>query len=213
MRLKTKMKDLDAMIFNLSHDCNEYLQEINGGKNGFLYRGVRTISPKQGLSKHKSHIEDGRIPVAASNQVHDLYNKASQKVFEWKFRDGISTTSAIAFVDRNFGTPRIFLPIGDYKFVYSPVVSDFNDQDLVRLYYNAERHISDEFIELYNIDKKRYSKELFNFTVELLIKHYKDDNIKLAIKEKVEVSFNCQYYYLVTDEPLFVEALKEGGWT
>lgn len=227
----------------LKRDCNKYLTEIGArsSKTGWLYRGIsdaNIMDTALGVTRFQSQIKSGRIPRAAGYIVHNLFNDIGKEVFGWPIRNGVSTTSD--FGRTVFGKMYIFLPIGDYKYVYSPGIRDFNsDQDLkiAKIISNGKNYselreiflsvtvwnsvksedmFNDRLKQIFPRKRLNYDmvyKKLYPYIKKYIIENYKDGNIKTAIDEKVETCFNSEEYYLVTDKILFADALDEGGWT
>lgn len=142
MRLREYLTEnnVDSLVNILKRDCDVFLKEIKGGKNGWVLRGIKDdigyAKMESGLIRKKSHIDTGRKPRAATWLKHSLTNLIGRQEFGWPIRDGISTTGIgtnrgfsykVGSENKWFGKMRIFLPIDAYKYVWSPDVHDFNE--------------------------------------------------------------------------------------
>lgn len=239
---KTLDNNYEKMAKTLTSDCSKFLKEIKGGKNnfvknGWILRGSKSLNHTldNGLMKMNSHVDSGRKPRAAKWFVHNLVNIVSEDLFGWKIRDGVPTMGG---ANRELGTTsyfgklRIFLPIGDYKYVWSPNIQDFNDINKYTLFddiYNKRRRdrmeeALDIIISLYDTQGNEAEeifrendidltyKEVYNEAkkcmTDFIKTQYKDKQLHGAIEMGNEISFNCDKYYLVEDDTTFFEAIK-----
>lgn len=249
MRLEEHLKDIDErvdiMLDILKSNCDKFLKEIKGGKllgqrefskAGWILRGTSGLGEveKNGLVRKKSYIEH-RIPRVASHFIHDLANIAGKKIFGWPIRNGIATKGmggSVVDEIRVFGKMRIFLPIGNYEYVWSPNIRDFNNYGINDIYihnkYILKGSMKDAISYLNNSYKQSNPeddlKTQYNFTykevynealraMEEYVKHnYKNNQLRGAIKIGHEVSFKCNEYFLVTDNYIFQKAIEKGNW-
>lgn len=245
MRLeKSIQNNTNIMTDVLKSDCDKFLKEIKGGellgkkdfmKRGWILRGIDDRNVKNGLIKKQSYISSGRKPRAASWLQHSLTNLVGRQLFGWPIRDGVATRGiggSHVGEERVFGKMRIFLPIGDYEYVWSPNIRDFNDKSITEIcssiksaelkkaiyiitrFYQGEETDAAENLEEEGI-KYTYQEvytEAWKHVRKFIKDNYKDDKIRGAIEMGNEVSFKCNEYYLVDDNFTFGQALEHGGW-
>src|SRR5574343_204900 len=132
---------IDEMTKILKRDCSKYLNHVGDYcyKNGWIYRAVKinydddwkpnypSDNTNNGLLKKKSYLDVGRNTRLSGLYIQELFNNAGNKAFGWNIRDGVSTGTDILMLGV-FGQSKIFLPIGDYEFVWEPRVYDFNQK-------------------------------------------------------------------------------------
>lgn len=254
MRLKSVLAngDIEKMAEILKSDCDKFLKEIKGGnitgKNAFIkgdwiLRGVDKLERiENGLIKKRSHLNKGpgtgfgRKPRMATWLVHHLTNLAGKEIFGWPIRDGVATMgrgNAHVGDIKVFGKMRIFLPIGDYEYVWSSNIRDFNDYNLEDMIHSIKSYPMKNAILLINSfyegQEKEAQEELkdslgVDYTYdevyteakkmvkEYVMRNYIDKKLYGAMETGREVSFKCNEYYLVHDNHTFDEALKLGGW-
>ena len=109
----------EEMIISLKRDCRPFL-DILKKSNGFLYRIASNSVP----AYKQFVVPTNRSPRDFNKYTHDLLNK---KLFD-KF--GIFGRSEVAFATNNptqfelEGQVYLIFPIGDFKYLYNPKVSD-----------------------------------------------------------------------------------------
>lgn len=240
MRLQHFINEkVDDIVDILKDSCDDYLKEMtpmirpSSPGVGWVYRGVAityddgykpvysAISDDNGLLKYKSYLSVGRRPRLASYIMHQLFNEAGKKVFGWKIRNGVSTSSYIDNLS-TFGQPMIFLPIGEYEFVWSPFLIDFNQDLSMHIIRTLKLHDEPEkgqaiidVIERHYDPKKTeedYYKICQPIIDDFVKKAYKSTDFRGAVKSGNEIDFKCKSYYLVADRNNFFKALKKGGW-
>jgi hypothetical protein len=153
--------------------------DIIKSTNHFLYRGysknidiIAEVKPR-----------NDRKPKDTNKFAHEEMDNFFLKKFDWKARsNGVFTTPSFIAAEI-YGYPCIFFPIGSYKFIWSPEVSDFYRKShyfgsLDKLFYKE-------------IDKKRAEE------VEKIKNSYTDKNLKVALfSGRNEVMFKCESFYL-----------------
>jgi hypothetical protein len=180
-------KEVELLILHaLDRDCKPFLRELKG-TNGFVYRGnTQTI---ESIKKFSPNVDKGRVPVAASKELHELVNVASDHMFGWKFRDGVPTSTSYGWAD-SFGQAYMFFPIGAYKYVYSPNVTDFNFE-----FANA---VDAETWMWRGWQRNLKGSEAIDWMISKLKDfRYTDTDLRKMLSGNAEVSFNCREYYLV----------------
>lgn len=193
MRLEHYLNEEDDMSFDdikkiIFKDVKrEYLELMKDV--GFLYRGSRRKSDKP---LEKLNPRQDRTPLDSDPIYHNLFDKMFLKKFGWKARsEGVFVTSH-AFTADEYGKVCIFFPIGNYKFIWSPKMSD--------LYIGIGRL------------KRKYN---YDFRNEKMADHleknfddlgYVDDDLVSAILSHSEIMFKCNSYYLLDIE--YADELK-----
>ena len=111
-----------------------------------------------------------------TQHIHDLLNDKSEEKFGWRIRNGIFTITD-KYQANHYGTPYIFIPIGDYKYVHNDHVIDLTaklDEDGI-------------------IEMSVYIAELRVY-LDNLIDGYESDKLYMS---DTETSFMCESYYLI----------------
>lgn len=130
MRLKgfitERHTDVTIIADTLRGDCISFVDDLKN--SGLIYRGrnvhdktAASVRGKYGLYRMKSRLED-RKPLSTDPKMHDEVNKVFERKFGWKVRNGVFTKGVD--VVGGYGESHIFFPIGDYEFVWSPMVKD-----------------------------------------------------------------------------------------
>lgn len=110
--------------------CQPYLQAVGNDLTKFMYRGVS----KKAIPRAKPTNTNGVFITAGSYQnrkttttepvVHDLANQFFVKKFGTPFRNGIFATGDKMFAGEYGRQVVIIIPIGEFKFCWSPVTDD-----------------------------------------------------------------------------------------
>jgi len=191
MRLKgfitEKHTDVTIIADTLRRDCISFVDDLKNA--GLVYRGrnvhdktTASERGKYGLYRMKSRLED-RKPLSMRPKMHDAVNKVFEREFGWKVRNGVFTRGMGDVT--GYGEPHIFFPIGDYKFVWSPVVRDLWNK--INLYWFLFTSFPDnDALERYGMDTAPWrdeNRENGNWVD-------KDDNVYLIHPTFPEVSPN-----------------------
>ena len=165
----------------------------------FLYRGTsRKIPEIETFS-----VRDDRRPFSTDLREHEIIDEIFNKKFGWKVRSNSVFASSNEFEAEVYGESYIFFPIKKYRFVWSPKVRDlWGTLGAIRKEVLAKRgigifskrpHLAREtwFIKEW-IEGGELKKHF-----EPVIKQYTDKNLQQAIRQGVEVAFNCKNYFLV----------------
>jgi len=156
-----------------------------------LYR-AKSITIKH-WAKIKSHITDRR-PLTSSPDLHNTLNKMFVKKFGWPVRNGVFCYSRSTFL--GYGDVYIFIPAGNFKFVWSPEVSD--------LFTVLPVSDPKEYPQWAEMDYKKYlAKHIEKFEKNIL-DTYTDKGLQMAAKTSSEISINCKEYFLINQwyEPI-----------
>jgi len=151
----------------VKRDCKPYLKE----RGQVLYRGMDTASNKP--IKKQVRL-DNRSPAGSTVEVHAILNTYFDTMFGHPFRNGLFVSGKENDV-RLYGEIHIIFPIGDFDFLWSPVVSD--------LYGDADWN-EDE------TDAKVISNEVHQ-------NKYQTTDLKAATKSGNEIMIWCKEYYAI----------------
>lgn len=187
----------------IENDCQKYINEliqyrIRLGRDLYkesdiLYRGYKSTYKNDNIVELKSR--DDRKPIGTNSNTHKAVGELSKEYFGWDMRSaGIFATSNIIDL-QYYGTQYIFLPIGDYKFLYNE-----NIDDLTRFFYKNKIDYNSVNVPGMNMVKSYKSFEDIKSSVKVIISEYTDKYLSKAIENKVEVSFKCDRYYLLNSK-------------
>ena len=129
-----KLPTLQSLI---EKDCTDFLIQSKGA--GFFARGINTFRRDSiKVTLNKKEITIYRIPVRQDRKPKDSgmdvtknFNAIAKKKFGWEPRtSGLFVYPHNVNVDNNsasslYGEPFIAIPIGKFKYVWSPNVNDF----------------------------------------------------------------------------------------
>jgi len=167
----------------LHYDCAQFFKQNGYGYKSLpLYRGLnKSIQTYRIIEPRKN-----RIPKNTKLQLHNALDKLLYKKFGWKPRsEGVFCTGS-EFKARFYGYVYIMLPIGDFKFVWSPKIDDLFNQ----LSLNGITDFNtDEII------KKDYLPDL-----KKIADTYTDKDLVSAILSGNEISIKCNKYYLINTD-------------
>lgn len=196
----------------IEKNCSKFLDEM---KSNFpdkitsievLYRGKRDLRGIKDLDLIRLNRRKDRTPMSTYYPTHEALGELSEEYYGWNMRtEGVFTTASSGEAGL-YGTPYIFLPIGDYNYLYNEKVRDLtrflanNNID-----YTEGEHSSGKNI-MYSKDKEKIKKRMSE-----IMSMYKGDNLKNAIHERVEVIFNCDEYFLVNKKfmTLFIDYMNK----
>jgi len=160
-------------------ECSDIIKIYKKAKS-FLYRGTK-IYPFDYIKK-SSRLED-RIPRDTPIEIHNYMNNYFMKNFGWKGRNGVfASNNDITLYGSDVG---VFFPYNGFKFIYSSKIDDLT------MYLELVNKKYDKF----DNNKKQ---EIYKKLNEILIT-YTDKNLYKVLNHynKIEVSFKCDYYYVI----------------
>ena len=173
------MSDIENIL--LENHTKQFLKEFGRsyGSGKFIWRGDKLIE-NQGYIMKQSRQD--RRPRFIDKELHKILSKLSKKLFGWDIRtQGVFTGS----VDKalNFGSPAVFIPLTNYKYVYNATSVDeiYRIYDMYHLYDAKTREVRlKDLKEMYATDYK--TKGLNKF---------------VKMESPFEAIFKCKYYLLV----------------
>ena len=158
----------------LQKDCKPYIKQL---KNDLLYRG--SYKSNDGIIKVIPRKD--RRPMSIYPKVQEILDNFFNKKFGWKPRStGVFCTGDFEQAGQ-YGITYSFWPIGPFKFLWHPTVSDL-------------------FGALWTDNHSSWSYWIDNpQRLEGFVKGYSDKNFHRAIQSKHEIMISCKKYYLVLD--------------
>jgi hypothetical protein len=168
--------------------CKPFLREIENGWFGFLYRGSKKRF-ETNIERFSSRTD--RRPVDMSLTKHEILDRIFEKKFGWKARSGGVFCSGHPSIAARYGTPYLFFPIGEYKYIWSPEIRDLYD------YINKK---TPSFMDTDKDIVIRETEKFFENVVDL----YKDNDLKEAMKAGNEITMKCKTYYLSDMTPHYM---------
>jgi len=163
--------ELMHAIKTIKQDCQPFLEQAGGR---LLFRGSNSFVSGKGPSKlfQKRTVRTDRKPLSTDLLVH----QASDDWFHDEF--GIRGRSAAVFATgdhtaaNTYGTVYAIFPIGDFKFIWSPVVRDL---------FVAGRDI-------------HFASQVVPYLEKA---GYRDRDLAKAIKSSKEIMIACKEYYML----------------
>jgi len=198
--------DTPITLNQVFNDCKEYIdtiKECNKGK--LLIRGIYSYSKTPSIIKTKHNWN--RIPLDVPSNWHDFLNGIFNSRFKWYVRSGIFCFFTDNKYSSGYGDTDYFVfPIGQFEYVWCPKIRDlFNEyedefNDNFMNYIDCE---GDDFGD-YEVTEEQMEEGMWKFQDDIeniILKDYKNNDI-CSIQNHVEVSINCDEYYLVSKEYL-----------
>ena len=156
--------DQDAIVELIRRDCKPYFDASPG--NRMMYRGMR------GKSKTKSFkgtVRADRAPRNTPEPLHKVMDDWFMDKFGFRARSNAMFATGHATVAGAYGSLYAVFPIGDFKFVWSPVIDDLS-------------------IDTGGEDPKDIPKLMDGAK-------YTDRNLRDAINSQNEIMVSCKEYY------------------
>lgn len=161
-------KKMEKLIKDIKSQCAPFLQEVDGVH--MLYRGVKGIFGKTDFLIKNRRLD--RQPKDMAGHLQKQIDESMYKRFRWKPRSQGVFAIGSRIEASEYGRPWVFIPIGKFRFVWSPIVQDAYT-------------VFDDFMDDNN---SKYIK---------LIDSYTDKDLKKAIGSHNEITFDVDKYYLV----------------
>lgn len=200
--IKSKWLSPEQKQYVLQH-CRPFLEMIDYDLDTYtLYRGVNDNSLSRGkeiapgMTIKSGHVES-RIPKGTPKHVYNEFNNLFAKKFGVPFRNGVFATGNYLWATR-FGNTHMVIPIGDFKFCWSPTIRDFGEY----IMDNPYSTLTDEDFEVTD-----------NY-IQATIDAHIDTDLKRAIKSYHEIAIYCDKCLIISSsskEVMFGLEEKEGG--
>lgn len=177
-------KDIGEIIQILKKDCSKFLRE-RGKPTNFLYRG--TTRPVKDIVKIIPRKD--RKPLDTPQELSDLMDKLFMPKFGWRPRS--SGVFAIGDKDaaEEYGEVSLFFPIGDYKYIWSPKITDFYFSLLMSGFTERE---GGKRVSVYDPGNKIHVEK-----IKKMVNSYINSKLSSAVESGNEIMFMCKSYYLV----------------
>lgn len=173
--------DINKLTEIIDKFCQPFLKEFGKAystaslSNSFIYRGMRTIPGEYTVKK----VRTDRQPRFIDDRLHKFLNGLCKKLFGWNVRsEGVFTGDYSKA--SNYGRPYIFIPMGNYKYVYT--------KDTYKVYQLYDLHFAEHsFLEAIE-DKMKTSDDS---------KHEQNRSKQIAvlydIEHKLKNFYSTQY--------------------
>jgi len=211
--------NFNIFIKDIERDCKFYLSMLKGkNKDKLLLRATYEFSDPL---KKFDMLKD-RKPLDTPIDIHNILNSYFKKKFGWNVRNGVFAYITNEIVDvMEYGEPYIFLPIGNFEYVYSDKIVDLtrhisNNLDVDIVSYLIKNRINGDYREYYlnKIEQNQIELSWENFEQEIknlethLIKildklNFQNTNLNKMFEHnsnECEISINAKngYYMLST---------------
>lgn len=214
-----KIDDLSSF---LKSNCKPFLKEFRKSyiDGDFIFRGSNHDVRDARIFK----VRKDRKPRLVSKEAHNFLSSISKKLFGWNMRGEGSFTGS-AYVAASYGTTNIFIPIGNYKYVYTEDTGNlYGYYDKLTYAFDADEDWQKERLEKYWEERPEERKKgdveseedlrSVKEKIELIYKNdYKTKNLNKVLKKpKWEAVFKCDRYLMISREykEKLIEELKEG---
>jgi len=179
----------DDFIDKIKHDCAYYFHEVGYEKP--LYRGVKKIIKEYDIIIPRKN----RLPLDTPKEIHNELDKLFKKKFGWKVRSEGVFCSGWKMEVTNYGEPYIIIPIGKFKYVWSPEIRDLT----------VDLEYLDVLVHLNNKTNIIMSKSEYLPILENVVSSYKDKDLDDAIINDKEISIKCKEYYIINENYLDIK--------
>lgn len=188
---RVEHETMDQLGETIRRDCKPYLNEFGAGR--WVYRGYR-FTYKDRRDKLNILRNTPRKDRASMNMPDDIQNYIDdmfKKKFGWRPRkEGVFTTNR-GWTAMDYGNSQIFLPIGNYKYIFNPQVDDLymmTPRESVRKVINKEGMTPDM--------KERYEKWQDS------LEGFRNNGLSPYLGGNVgsEVIWDCKAYYMVDSD-------------
>lgn len=137
-----------GVIKAIEHTCKPFIREFrNTGIDRLIWRG--TSKP---IKKAIAEItpRKNRYPKDMPEELHDLLDNEFYNKFKWRPRsEGVFTTSKKVTAERYGSRITIFIPVGEYEYVYNTNISDLYSEVGVEWSADVESDWSYEWFHKY----------------------------------------------------------------
>jgi hypothetical protein len=202
-----EVKDIAEILMD---NCAPFLKELKKTQYKYmLYRGYKKdVSKSVEFVKPRKNRRPKDTPLALHNLLDDLFKKK----FGWKVRSEGVFVAPRNFPLSDYGRVYLFFPVGKFKYVWSPKVSDLyeeldwittayyydsGDFEAEQAIYNWINPIEDFEEWRSNFDAEKYFLE----KLEKIINTYTNKDLSGAlIKGRNEMAIQCEEYCLIDED-------------
>lgn len=183
----------------LQHDCEFFLKESR--KQGFLVRGMRRMGRAKWMAlPHprdpeftsvpywENYTRQDRSPADTSQSTHKLLDEWFDSNFGIKARSQAlfcmgSSDRGVKATDQ-YGDPYIIMPVGNFKYVWSPNVADlYGEVAGIAWDYDPDDPDNQEVDPYVQLDKFMSSRG------------YRTTGLSEAVRGRTEIMVGCRKYY------------------
>lgn len=173
--------DADDAVERIKRDCGQFLKEFKRP----IYRGTRDVAYGFWMDTRRKD----RRPRNTNIVLHGALDDAFQKVFGWRPRgQGVFVTGNDGQAS-SYGGVHLFFPVGKYRYVWSPSVSDL---------FTVATGRPDRAEKTWNIDMNLWDGEkdmlVTDVPLNALTKQNYDDFAKKQIEELVKDNYTNKGY-------------------
>lgn len=207
----TELKDIIfsrcQQFVGLSKSCESPLELWRGVSEKFIRKNGKEVGK---LIYEINHQKD-RKPTDTPSVLHDKLNKEFEKKFGWPVRNGIfcipdrGVASSYASISSDkvdefdYAEPYFFIPIGDFKYCWSPKYHDLTVDIKVNRY-----------------NWKTEMESLSDTKIKNIVNSYKESDISEANysygKDPHEISFYCEKYLLISQRYFIKKGSDFWNW-
>lgn len=185
--------ELDNIIKLLEENSKKYLDT----ESCLVFRGIKNIDLSNGISKLITL--KNRKPKDTNTQVSDMLDDSFKSELGYRLRSSGNFTSRSLDVAGTYGIPRLFIPIGNYKYFWSSEIEDlFTYLDECGWYHDFIN--SDQSYKQSN-SRLDYDEYVDDITYEVegnindIVSQYTDDKVKSSNYH--EIIFICDEYFII----------------
>lgn len=215
---KTKEYDDENFkeVLNILEDkCKPFLDEMRDAKQYPLFRGAKYVTDSNMVGLyHKKSYKD-RIPTDMNRDISRFFDNKFKEKLGVAIRSNGVFASKCPVVSSDYGTRYLFFPIGEYKYYWSPQISDlYGDCQYDTWYYD---YISeDAWEDLYGEGMSgcwSINGVEYDSSIENSIKSAKldDDNLSKTSNDKISrmMTWIPEVSYEDFEKKVEIEAKKE----
>ena len=178
-----------AIAKKIIDDCAPYITSLNYDIDNFrLYRGLQLesfIRRAEAVAEdvYKAQVRKNRVPLNTPDYLHSFIDSWMEENLGAKFRSSAIFCAAKQTTVLNFGKPYVILPIGEFKYAWSPFIEDLYS-DVEEINYSATLHADRE-------SAKEDIKKVLDAA------KYRTDGITKMMREfpSHEIMIECDEYY------------------
>lgn len=188
----------------IQEKCQPYLQAVQSGSHRVMYRGMKNVG--NFYLYRTMQVRKDRQPTDSSQELHQLLDMAIESELGFKARSESLFVTNNHHVIADYGDPYVIFPIGDFKFAWSPYISDayselnyypsFSEQTefmtMFTTFLYDEGLITENTIQkgkgwLASSTSEKYYAAMTSFFKQYVGKIYRGDNLQAALGSQNEV--------------------------
>ena len=162
----------------IQKDCKPFLKAIDN--NVFSYIIFRGTKDLKNFMKKKVRMD--RKPLDTKKQYHKLLDDELYKKFKIRGRTKCIFVTGNKIDARRYGNIYSIFPIGNFKFIWSPMVKDYT--------YKL-KHLKQTNYEINDLSPVIKSE---------IVGTYQTTDLKKAIKSGNEIMISCKEYYAIYED-------------